>query len=336
MDKLRGMEYLVRVVKAGSFAAASRELEVSPSAVTQMIAALERELGATLLVRGSRGVALTPDGERYHRICGQALAELRSAESDLRGARNRLSGLLVVGMAARIARNCIVPELPRFLACHPELSIDIRTVHTSDEPAAAVVDVLLISTWQHYEDLIERNLAQLRHLTCAAPSYWRRHGRPRHPEALREHVTLAWRTSQGVVMGQWRYRRGDEMHTVDVKPRVVSDDRDSTIELAVRGAGVVRVGDLVAWTHLRNGTLEPALTDWEGLDAPPVRLLYRRNTAASARVRAFAAFVDDVFRRLKAERRAAGYDEPQPEPTPEWFLRLNRHPPAKAPARPKA
>jgi LysR family transcriptional regulator, regulator for bpeEF and oprC len=149
-------------------------------------------------------------------------------------------------------------------------------------------------------------------------------------------VTLAWRTSQGVVMGQWRYRRGDEMHTVDVKPRVVSDDRDSTIELAVRGAGVVRVGDLVAWTHLRNGTLEPALTDWEGLDAPPVRLLYRRNTAASARVRAFAAFVDDVFRRLKAERRAAGYDEPQPEPTPEWFLRLNRHPPAKAPARPKA
>lgn len=335
MDKLRGMEYLVRVVQAGSFAAAARELDVSPSAVTQMIAALERKLGATLLVRGSKGVTLTPDGERYHRSCGQALAELRAAESDLRGARNRLSGLLVVGMATRIARNCIVPELPRFLARHPELSIDIRAVHSSDEPAAAVVDVMLVSAWQHYEDLVERFVAQLRHVTCAAPSYWRRRGMPRTPQELREHVTLAWRTSQAVVMDTWRYRRDEEVQTVTLKPRVVSDDRDSSIDLAVRGVGVVRVGDLIAWPHLQNRALEPALTDWEGLDAPPVRLLYRRSAATSARVRAFAAFVEDVFRRLKAQRRAAGYAEPQPQPTPEWFLRLNRYPPASTAARPK-
>src|SRR5688572_2780125 len=214
MDKLRGMEYLVRVVQAGSFAAAARELDVSPSAVTQMIAALERKLGAILLLRGSRGVTLTPDGERYHRICGQALAELRAAESDLRGARNRLSGLLVVGMATRIGRNCIVPELPAFLARHPDLSIDIRMVHTSDEPAAAHVDLLVVSTWQHHEDLVERNVAQLRHVTCASPSYWRRCGKPQSPQDLREHVTLAWRTSQNVIMDEWRYQRGEELKTV--------------------------------------------------------------------------------------------------------------------------
>jgi DNA-binding transcriptional LysR family regulator len=326
MDKLRGMEYLVQVVQAGSFSVAARELEVSPSAVTQMIAALERELGATLLVRGAKGVALTPDGERYHRICGQTLAELRVAEASLRDGRSRLSGQLVVGMATRLARNCIVPELPAFLARHPELSIDIRSVHTTDEALAGLVDVMLISAWQHYEELVERNVAQLNHLTCASPGYWRRHGKPPHPEALREHVTLAWRTSQSVVLDHWRYRRGDELQTVRVKPRVVSDDRDSSIDLALRGVGVVRVGDLIAWNYIAQGALEPALDDWQGLDAPPIRLLYRRATAGSARVRAFVVFVEGVFARLKQLRTAAGYGDPTPQPPPDWFLRTNRYP----------
>jgi DNA-binding transcriptional LysR family regulator len=330
MDKLRAMEYLVRVVQARSFAAAARELAVSPSAVTQLIAALERELGTALLVRGARGVTLTPDGELYHQTCGQALADLRAAESSLRGARNRVSGSLVVGMANRIARNCIVPELPAFLARHPELSIDIRTVHTTDEPGAALVDVMLIVAWQHYEDLVERNVAQIRFLTCAAPSYWRRYGMPHDPEELRNHLTLAWRTSQKVVLDQWKYRRGQTVKSVRVKPRVVCDDRDSCTELALRGLGVDRVGDLIAWQYISQGLLVPALKDWEALEAPPIRLLYRRGIANSVRVRAFVAFVDDVFGRLKIQRASAGYDEPELQPAPGWFLRLNRYPRAAA------
>lgn len=326
MDKLRGMEYLVRIAESGSFAAAARQLDVTPSAVAQMIAALERELGACLVVRGSRGVALTPDGEQYYRTCVQTVADLRAAEAKLRGGRARASGVLVVGMAARIARNCIIPELPGFLARHPELSIDVRTVHTTDEPAAAVVDVMLISAWQHFEDMVERNVAQLRHLTCAAPAYWSRHGMPQDPDELRNHVTLAMRTSQNAVLDEWKYRRGQAVRSVKLRPRVVSEDRDSTVDLALRAFGVVRVGDLIAWPHIRSGQLVPALRDWEGLEAPPVRLLYRRTVAGSARVRAFAAFVDDVFARLKAQRAAAGYGEPALEPPPDWFLRLNRYP----------
>lgn len=326
MDKLRGMEYLVRVVQAGSFAAAARELEVSSSAVTQMIAALEREVGAALVVRGAKGVKLTPDGEQYYRTCGQTLADLRAAESNLREARKRVSGSLVVGMAARIARNCIAPELPAFLARYPELSIDIRTVHTTDETGAALVDVMLIGAWQHYEDLVERPVAQLRFLTCAAPSYWRRHGMPQDPDDLRNHVTLVWRTSQNVMLDQWRYRRGQTVKSVRVTPRVICDDADTAIELALRGFGVFRVGDLIVWQYISQGLLMPALGDWQALEAPPIRLLYRRGIAGSARVRAFAAFVDDVFARLKAQRASAGYDEPEVAPAPGWFLRLNRYP----------
>ena len=92
MDRLRAMEYLLRVVNAGSFVAAARELGVSPPAVTHMIAALEKDLGVALLRRHSRHLSLTPDGEHLLPAVQYALAELRAAEAGLSVNRTRSSG----------------------------------------------------------------------------------------------------------------------------------------------------------------------------------------------------------------------------------------------------
>ena len=334
MDKLRGMQYLVKVVEARSFAGAARELNVSPPAVTQMIAALEHDLGTSLLRRGPRGVLLTPDGAQYYRICAQTVAGLQAAEADLRSGRVRASGILVVGMADRIACNCIMPELPKFLARHPDLRFDIRRVHTTDDPIAAQVDVLLILAWQHYEDWISKDVAQNNYLTCAAPAYWRERGMPDDPDDLRSHTITAYRSSQGLVLDEWKYQRGPVVKSLALQPRLICDSREAQLAAAIRGCGVLRGSDLTMWPVLAQGLLVPALRDWNGLEAPPIRLLYRRSAAASPRVRAFASFVDEVFTRLKTLRAAAGYPEPQPEPAPAWFRRLNRYPRGVAPNTP--
>jgi LysR family transcriptional regulator, regulator for bpeEF and oprC len=334
MDKLRGMQYLVKVVEARSFAGAARELNISPPAVTQMIAALEHQLGTSLLRRGSRGVSLTPDGAQYYRVCAQTVADLEAAESDLRAGRMRASGVLVVGMADRLACNCIMPELPDFLARHPDLRVDVRRVHTTEESIAAHVDVLLILAWQHYEDWISKDVAQTDFLTCAAPAYWRERGMPLDPDDLRSHTITAYRSSQGLVLDEWKYQRGAVAKSVALKSRLICDSREAQLAAAIGGCGVIRAGDLTIWRMLSHGLLVPALRDWKGLEAPPIRLLYRRSAAASPRVRAFAAFVDEVFTRLKAARAATGYPEPQPEPAPAWFRRLNRYPRGVAPNTP--
>jgi LysR family transcriptional regulator for bpeEF and oprC len=326
MDKLRGMQYLVKVVEARSFAGAARELNISPPAVTQMIAALEHELGTNLLRRGPRGVTLTPDGAQYYRICAQTVADLQAAEADLRSGRVRASGTLVVGIADRIACNCIMPELPGFLARHPDLRIDVRRVHMTDDPTAAQVDALLILAWQHYEDWISRDVAQNNFMTCAAPAYWRRHGVPRDPDELRSHTITAYRSSQGLVLDEWKYQKDSVVKALALRPKLICDSREAQLAAAIAGCGVMRGGDLTMWPVLKQGLLVPALRDWKGLEAPPIRLLYRRGDAASPRVRVFATFVDEVFARLKASRMAAGYDEPAPEPAPAWFLRTNRFP----------
>ncbi len=319
MDKLRGMEYLVRVVEARGFAAAARELDVSPPAVTQMIAALENQLGTKLLRRASRGVSLTSDGEQYYRMCVQTLTDVRGAEANLRASCTRATGLLVVGMSRNIARNCIMPNLADFMARHPDLKLDIRTVHTTDDPVAALVDMMVINAWLDHEDMVEKHIAQARYVTCAAPAYWRLHGIPKDPDELQKHITIAYRSSRGVVMDQWKYRRGKLIKSVSLRPQLVCDDQDSALESALRGLGVVRRMDLTTWSLLQGGLLVPVLEDWEALEAPPIRLLYRRGMGSSAGIRAFAAFVTEVFERLKAARAAAGYDDPSPQPIPAWY-----------------
>ena len=319
MDKLRGMEYLARVVEERGFARAARGLDVSPPAVTQMISALERSLGTTLLRRTSKGLSLTPDGEQYYQLCVQTLARVHATEAQLRSNRMKASGVLVVGMSRIVARNCIMPHIAEFFAQHPDVHLDIRSVQTIDEPGAAQVDVLLINAWREREDMIGKHLAQTQYLTCASPAYWHAHGIARDPEDLRDHTCITYRSSFGLVLDEWKYRRSGVVKTIAINSQLICDDQDATNEAAVGGLGVIRSPDLMIWPWLERGLLVPVLSDWETLDSVPVRLLYRRSVRSSARVRAFSAFATDTFLRLRKIRSAAGGGDPGPQPIASWY-----------------
>ena len=115
MDKLRALHYFNLAAESGSFAAVARALEVSPPAVTQLIAALERSLGTTLLRRTTRGVSLTSDGERYYEVSRTITTDLRDIEKQLgpRGAQPR--GSLTVLMFGSLGQNCVMPRIAHLL-----------------------------------------------------------------------------------------------------------------------------------------------------------------------------------------------------------------------------
>lgn len=318
MDKLRAIEYFVRVVEAGSFAAAARSMEVSPPAVTKLIAALERELGTTLLHRDSRRVVLTADGDRYLQTCARTLAELREAESQLASNRTRASGKLVVGLSRTLGPNCVMPFLPEFLRRHPDIEIDIRAVHYPQEPLAALCDVLVLIGWGEEPDWIMRTIAWNRMCVVAAPHYWSDRGMANDPDDLLQHRCVAYRLPRGLVYDHWKFRRGDETRSVALKPYLIADDRDTLLQAVIAGAGVQWASDLTIMPFLRSGLLQPVLTDWVGLEAPPMRLHYRRGGRNSAKVRAFSDFVTEVFQRLEASR--ADGPAPVRGQTPDWFL----------------
>ncbi len=317
MDKLRAIEYFVKVVETGSFSGASRQLDVSPPAVTKLIAALERDLGTILLRREHRRVLLTADGDRYLKSCTRLLAELRTTEQAMADGRTKARGRLVIGISRTVALNCLLPRLGEFRRSQPELELEFRSVHYAYEPTASLCDVLLVVGWQEAGDWIAHQIARGRHSVVAAPSFWRLHGRPTDPRELPALPVLAHRVPRGVVLDRWKFSRGEERREVDVKPAMVFDDRDSQAFAASSGEGLILANDITMVPWLLEGRLEQVLREWIGHEAPPISLMYRREARSSAAVRAFGDFASSVFAQLTQQRLAFG--PPDTSAMPDWF-----------------
>ena len=206
-----------------------------------------------------------------------------------------------------------------FLATHPELTLDLRYVQNPKDPLAALVDVMVFVGWIDDIDMVAKRAGQTRYVTCASPAYWKARGVPRNPDELREHDCLALRSSWGAVLDVWKYQRDGATRTVELEPRMVCDDMDWMIEAAVRGAGVVRLIDLKTRPGLHQGLLDPVLAEWEGLEAPPIHVLYRRGARPSVRVRAFVEFVNELCADLQAQPLGSGSKGFAPVPMPRWF-----------------
>lgn len=317
MNKLQAIRYFLRVVEAGSFSAAARQLEVTPPAVTKLVAALEREIGTTLLHRDAHHVALTSDGESYLKTCSRIVADLQRTEQLLGAGRTNAAGKLVVGMSRVLGPNCVMPFLSEFIGEHPEINLDFRLVHYPDDPSAGLCDMLVLVGWHHDTDWIARPVASTRFVTCASPAYWDRHGMLVDPADLSRHQCLVHRVPNGVVLDLWRYTRSETSRTVALKPSLIADDRDALVEAAAAGAGIIRMPDLTIHPWLGRGLLQGALHDWTALEAPPIHLFYRRENSRLARVRVFRDFILKVFERIGLQQ---GYDNSfQGAPKPEWF-----------------
>ena len=308
MDKLRALHYFVTAADTSSFSAAARRLGVSVAAVAKMVTVLERELGTLLFQRTARGLVLTAAGGSYLESCVPALEQLRAADEKVGSSASRPRGTVVVGVQPVIAQECLTAALPRFAAMHPEIQLDVRYFMRATEEQLRGVDVFLAMGWpQAVGDLVLRPVGATSFVVCAAPAYWAAHGMPRHPGELERHNCLCIRSNTGSVMDLWRFRRGDERVSVAAVGWLVVDNahRDMVRDLAVAGAGVVRILD---WHKRRgreiaSGSLVPVLTDWEMTDeVPPVNLMYRPSVRRIARVRLFMDFVVQLFRDIEQQR----------------------------------
>ena len=126
MDRLAAMQTFVRVVESGSFSAVARETRSTQSGVSKQVAALERELGAKLLSRTTRSLALTEAGERYFAQARRLVAEIAEAEATLLQGEQQLSGWLRVAASVGYGRLQLMPLVKSFLAAHPKVKMDLR------------------------------------------------------------------------------------------------------------------------------------------------------------------------------------------------------------------
>src|SRR5271156_5661596 len=182
MDRLDAMQAFVAVADLGGFAPAARKLGLSPSGVTRLIAALEERLGARLLQRTTRKVALTDVGTRYLERVRRILADVEEAEASAEGERTRPSGRLAVSAPIGFGRLHVSPVMSAYLMRYPEVAGELRL---SDRMINLVEDgVDLAVRIGHLADssLVARHVGEMRRILVASPGYLKSRGEPKKPQ----------------------------------------------------------------------------------------------------------------------------------------------------------
>lgn len=319
VHKLRGLEYLVAVVDSGGFNAAARQLGVAAPSVHRLVQALETELGVSLIDRSAKPLRPTPYAVDYVMRARALLADMRELDASLKDQSTTPRGTITLAAHTVVLQYVLPAMLPKFHARFPDIRLEIVEAGTSRDLTKLGTDALMQFGWPPQQDAILRTLAETRWLVVATPAYWARHGMPAHPADLARHVCALYRTPFGEVLRQWAFEQAGQRVQVDVDGWLISDSRHAHDAALLGGQLVARINDLTAHPGIVDGTLQPVLLDWTGLNSPPLSMIVKRSLLRQPRVRAWVDFAAEHVRQLTERRQPAGLPPVQPAERPDWW-----------------
>jgi DNA-binding transcriptional LysR family regulator len=290
MDRIDAMQAFVAVAELRGFAPAARKLGLSPSGVTRLVAALEERLGARLLQRTTRSVALTDVGARYLERIKRVLADVEEAEGSVQDERTRPSGRLVVSAPIGFGRLHVSPVMSAYLKRYTEVAAELRL---SDRMINLVEDgVDLAVRIGHLADssLVARQVGEMRRIVVASPGYLKQHGEPKTPEAIASHATIQF--GAAAAPPDWRFVRDKSEIRIASTPRFITNSSDAAIQYAGQGGGLTRVMFYQAAEAIKAGRLRIVLAKFEQ-PLLPIHIVYPTSRLLSAKVRTFIDLVTE-------------------------------------------
>lgn len=292
MDHLDNLRVFVAVAEGGSLAEAARRREISAPAATRALAALEKRLGAALIVRTTRSLRLTEVGEQFLADTRQVLASLDAAEAAVTGLGQRPQGQLAVTAPELFGQRHIAPLLFEFLDRHPEVNARVffsnRMVHLIDEG----FDVALRIATLPDSGLTAVPVGQMRVVRVASPAYLARRGEPQAPADLAGHQGVGF-----AIEGQGRIGWGLTDADRPDSERLVVNSNVTKVAAAVAGLGITRALAYQVTDEVRDGRLRIVLAAHEPPPVP-VHLVYPGGRLAAAKVRHFVQFAAERLRAL--------------------------------------
>ncbi len=294
MNRFHEMSVFLAVAEAQSFAAAARRLEMSAPTVTRSVSALERRLGALLLVRTTRSLRLTEAGQRYADDCRRILDEVEQADDAVAGAMAAPRGALSITAPAFFGELHVMPAVLAYLRAHREVSVRTllvdRVVNLLDERVDVAVRIGALPD----STLTAVPVGQVRRVVCAAPAFLREHGVPQDLESLPRFCTVT--AAMEGRPPQWRFQQDGQPRSLRVDSQLTVTSFQAAVLAACEGWGLTQVVSYQVARHLASGALEVVLRDFE-LPPLPVHLVYPEGRKSSAKVRSFVEFCVEALRR---------------------------------------
>ncbi len=292
MDATSDLRVFVRAVDLGSFSSAAKDLGLTPSAVSKLVSRLEDRLGARLLERSTRRLALTPEGEMFFARAKRIVGEIEEAEEEVTRMRGAPRGRLHINSGTAFGLHQLTPALADFLARYPEIDVELSITDRLVDLIEEHADIAVRSGHIPKGPFVQRKIADLQRVICAAPSYLARRGTPKTAADLKQHDCIV---VAGAGLSRWPFETRVGIDVVDIRPRVVTDDAEAALRLAVEGAGITRLSEVIVGTALQRGELEMLLTDVHHVEPFPLAAIYPAGRQRLPRVAVFIEFLVERF-----------------------------------------
>jgi DNA-binding transcriptional LysR family regulator len=283
-----------RIIETGSLSAAARAVGLSPAMVSKRLARLEARLGAALVNRTTRRLALTETGARFHADVLAILKAVEEAEARASGAQAGPAGLLRVSAPTSFGRLHIAPHLKRFLDAFPRITLDLDLSDGFVDLMVDRIDVAVRITPTVGGGVSARRLATNRRILCAAPAYIAERGAPEDTAALGDST----RHSLLAATGQFPWRLTDakgKTVAIDGASRVRTNSSEVVRELCIAGVGIALRSLWDVSADLAAGRLVRILPDCEGSADVGIYAVSPRRSEIAPAVRAFTDFLEGLY-----------------------------------------
>jgi DNA-binding transcriptional LysR family regulator len=258
MDTLLNLKAFLTVARTRSFAAAARELKVSPSVVTKRIGQIEWRMNAPLFVRTTRSVVLTTTGQRCLATAQRVVSDVEGMFSDSGDLAKNMQGNIRVKVPASLGVCLVAPMLDAFMQQYPLVTMDIVAVNRQVNPIDEGFDIALTFMPNSYHGVIDEPLCAMPRLLCAAPAYIAANGEPAHPRDLLAHSRLNFSASSH----NWDFQGADGVITIDGTCRLNCNDAQMILAATLRGRGVAPLSGYMALPQLEANALVQVLPDY--------------------------------------------------------------------------
>ncbi|MDQ8729195.1 LysR family transcriptional regulator [Bradyrhizobium sp. LHD-71] len=305
MDLLNAMRNFTTVVDAGGFSQAAIRLRISKATISQSVKNLEDHLGVRLFNRNTRHVKLTEEGIEYNERCRTMLAEIEQIQLNLMKRKAEAEGRLCVEIPYALGKSYILPHLQEFAKAYPNIETTVLLNPSSGRLIEGGIDIAVQLGTLPSSSLIARRVYRMRHIACASPGYLELAGRPKTPFDLRNHQCIGFWSPEHHRVSDWLFERDNEIIAHAPNGSLHFNSSEAAIELALQGGGVIYMPDLLVRDALRDGRLVSLLPEWSTRERP-IYLVYPDKRYMPTKVRAFADFIDAIFRRM-----AAGEEAPE-------------------------
>ena len=293
MDRLKQIEAFVSVATRGSLSAAARAEGVTPAIVGRRLDALEARLGIKLLLRTTRKLTITFEGQAFLEDCQRLLNDLANAEATVSLGGVRAGGHLKVSAPAGFGRQHVAPLVDDFMRANPEVTVNLnlsdRLVDLINENVDCAIRIGELTD----SSLVSVRLGEMRRMVVASPAYLVEHGVPRTPDDLAKHNCLSLGQQRG-----WVFRHPDSGETETIKVSGTFECNDGAVlhEWALAGRGLAWRSLWEVGRDLKEGRLTSVLDAWQ---APPMGIyaVFPQRRHLPLRVRLFIDLLKDTYGR---------------------------------------